>query len=67
MLLEKLALPEEGSAGFFLGLGFEFWVYIRFFGNGHWRFRSYSGSLLKSAKVSKCMVSPSPATTGDER
>ncbi len=31
-------------------------VYIRFFGNGGWRFRSYSGSLLKSAKVSKTLL-----------
>jgi hypothetical protein len=31
-------------------------VYIRFFGNGCLWFRSYSGSLLKSAKVSKTLL-----------
>ncbi len=35
-----------------------FWicVYIRFSDNGHLWFRSYSGSLLKSAKVSKTLL-----------
>ncbi|MCS3439465.1 hypothetical protein M2399_004925, partial [Pseudomonas sp. BIGb0450] len=31
-------------------------VYIRYLGNGHYWFRSYSGSLLKSAKVSKTLL-----------
>ncbi len=31
-------------------------MYIHFFGNGCWRFRSYSGSLLRSAKVSKTLL-----------
>ena len=31
-------------------------MYIRFFGNGHLWFRSYSGSLLKSAKVTKTLL-----------
>ncbi|SDT94994.1 hypothetical protein SAMN04490197_1298 [Pseudomonas orientalis] len=31
-------------------------VHIRFCGNGHLGFRSYSGSLLKSAKVSKTLL-----------
>jgi hypothetical protein len=31
-------------------------VYIRFFGNGYLWFRSYSGSLLKSAKVTKTLL-----------
>ena len=45
---------EEGlrlivGLGLGLGFGFGFWfcVCIRFFGNGYWRFRSYSGSLLE--------------------
>ncbi len=36
-----------------------FWtggVYIRFFGNGGLGFRSYSGSLSKSAKVTKALM-----------
>ncbi|CAH0171800.1 hypothetical protein SRABI06_01220 [Pseudomonas brassicacearum] len=33
-----------------------FGVYIRYFGNGGWRFRSYSGSLSKSAKVTKALL-----------
>ncbi|XUK66092.1 hypothetical protein ABMA08_06860 [Pseudomonas yamanorum] len=32
------------------------WVYIRYLGNGHLWFRSYSGSLLNSAKVSKTLL-----------
>ncbi len=32
------------------------WVYIRYLGNGRLWFRSYSGSLLKSAKVSKTLL-----------
>nr|BFE98107.1 hypothetical protein GCM10020185_86430 [Pseudomonas brassicacearum subsp. brassicacearum] len=31
-------------------------VYIRFFGNGGLGFRSYSGSLSKSAKVTKALM-----------
>ena len=31
-------------------------VYIRFFGDGHWRFRPYGGSLSKSAKVTKALL-----------
>ncbi|QXH78841.1 hypothetical protein [Pseudomonas salmasensis] len=42
-------------------------VHIHCCGNGHLGFRPDGGSLLNSAKVSKCMVSPPPATTGDER
>ncbi|SEE78096.1 hypothetical protein SAMN04490188_5689 [Pseudomonas kilonensis] len=33
-----------------------FGVYIRYFGNGGWLFRSYSGSLSKSAKVTKALM-----------
>ncbi|CAH0291260.1 hypothetical protein SRABI06_04234 [Pseudomonas brassicacearum] len=41
---------EMKSAVFFGFLG-AFLVYIRFCGNGYWRFRSYSGSLLKSPEA----------------
>ncbi len=33
-----------------------FGVHIHFCGNGGWRFRSYSGSLSKSAKVTKALL-----------
>ncbi|MBK5352260.1 hypothetical protein JFU37_07030 [Pseudomonas sp. TH41] len=32
------------------------WVYIHFFGSGCWRFRFYSESLSKSAKVTKALL-----------
>ncbi|AZE73113.1 hypothetical protein C4K00_2884 [Pseudomonas synxantha] len=31
-------------------------VHIRYLGNGHYWFRPYGGSLLKSAKVSKTLL-----------
>ncbi|MGH8449937.1 MAG: hypothetical protein ACRESD_11835, partial [Pseudomonas sp.] len=36
--------------------GFWGWGHIRYLGNGDLGFRSYSGSLLKSAKVSKTLL-----------
>ncbi|WP_162486706.1 hypothetical protein [Pseudomonas ogarae] len=55
--LEKAALLSEmGSAVFLVFCGTCFGVYIRFFGNGRLWFRFYSGSLLKSAKVSKTLL-----------
>ncbi|AMW82404.1 Threonine synthase [Pseudomonas yamanorum] len=43
----------HGSAG---GASSAVWGYIRYLGNGRLWFRSYSGSLLKSAKVSKTLL-----------
>ena len=45
---------RNGSGVFFYGFGG--WVHIRYLGDSRLWFRSYSGSLLKSAKVSKTLL-----------
>src|SRR5450830_463171 len=48
-------MAASGPTSFlgWVGLG---WVHIRFFGNGGYWFRSYSGSLWKSPKVTKGLL-----------
>ncbi|BAQ73822.1 uncharacterized protein POS17_2128 [Pseudomonas sp. Os17] len=56
----KLANDDAQAPSYRVQLGAA-GLHIRCCGCGGWRFRSYSDSLLKSAKVSKTLLPPHPA------
>ncbi len=56
MSLKKRRFLKREAPFFLAWFWAWFWVYIRCCGNGGLCFRSYSGSLLKSAKVSKTLL-----------